>query len=53
MKAGEMVKAMVAPLLSGEPGGLLLEVTLGDGRKLVSPVPAPTTFTRTPEKELR
>ena len=48
-----MVKAMVAPLLSGEPGGLLLEMTFADGRKLVSPVPAPTTFTRTPEKELR
>ena len=44
---------MVAPLLSGEPGGLLLEMTLADGRKLVSPVPAPSTFTRTPEKELR
>jgi hypothetical protein len=53
VKAGETVKAMVAPLLSGEPGGLLLEVTLGDGRKLVSPVPAANTFTRTPEKELR
>ena len=53
VKAGEMVKAMVAPLLSGEPGGLLLEMTFADGRKLVSPVPAPSTFTRTPEKELR
>ena len=53
VKAGEMVKAMVAPLLSGEAGGLLLEMTFADGRKLVSPVPAPSTFTRTPEKELR
>jgi hypothetical protein len=53
VKAGETVKAMVAPLLSGEPGGLLLEVTFADGRKLVSPVPAPNTFTRTPERELR
>jgi hypothetical protein len=53
IKAGETVKAMVAPLLSGEPGGLLLEVTLADGRMLTSPVPAANTFKRTPEKELK
>ena len=53
IKQGEMVKAVVAPLLSGEPGGLLLDVTLADGRKLVSPVPAANTFKRTPEKELK
>lgn len=53
VKAGETVKAMVAPLLSGEPGGLLLEVTFADGRTLASPVPAANTFTRTPGKELR
>jgi hypothetical protein len=53
LKAGERVKAIVAPLLSGEPGGLLLEVTLADGRTLVSPVPAANTFKRTPEKELK
>ncbi len=53
IKAGETVKAMVAPLLSGEPGGLLLEVTLSDGRMLSSPVPAVNTFKRTPEKELK
>jgi hypothetical protein len=53
LKAGEMVKAIVAPLLSGEPGGLLLEVTLADGKTLVSPVPAATSFKRTPEKELK
>ena len=47
LKTGDMVKAMVAPLLSGEPGGLLLELSFTDGRKLVSPVPAPATFTRT------
>ena len=53
IKSGEKVKAIVAPLLSGEPGGLLLEVTLSDGKTLVSPVPAANTFKRTPEKELK
>jgi hypothetical protein len=53
VKAGEKVKAIVAPLLSGEPGGLLLEVTFSDGRTLESPVPAPNSFNRTPEKELK
>jgi hypothetical protein len=53
VKAGEKVKAIVAPLLSGEPGGLLLEVTFSDGRKLESPVPAANSFKRTPEKELK
>lgn len=53
IKAGETVKAIVAPLLSGEPGGLLLEVTLSDGRTLTPPVPAASTFKRTPEKELK
>ena len=51
IKAGDRVKAVVAPLLSGQPGGLLLDVTLPDGRKLDSPVPAGNTFKRTPEKE--
>lgn len=53
IKAGEQVTAIVAPLLSGEPGGLLLEVTLSDGRTLTSPVPGANTFKRTPEKELK
>jgi hypothetical protein len=53
IKAGETVKAVVAPLLSGEPGGLLLDVTLADGRLLQSPVPAANSFKRTPEKELK
>lgn len=53
IKAGEVVKAVVAPLLSGEPGGLLLEVTLPDGQTLTSPVPAANTFKRTPDKELK
>ena len=51
MKAGDKVKAVVAPLLNGESGGLLLEVTLPDGRKLDPGVPAANTYKRTPEAE--
>jgi len=51
IKAGDQVKAVVAPLLSGQPGGLLLDITLPDGRKLESPVPGANTFKRTPEAE--
>jgi hypothetical protein len=51
IKAGDRVRAVVSPLLSGQPGGLLLDVTLPDGRKLESPVPGVTTFKRTPETE--
>lgn len=47
VKAGDRVTAIVAPLLSGEPGGLLLELQMEDGRKLVPPVPAADTFKRT------
>lgn len=48
VKAGDEVTAIVAPLLSGEKGGLLLELVMDDGRTLVPPVPAADTFTRTP-----
>ena len=51
IKAGDQVKAVVAPLLSGQPGGLLLDVTLADGRKLESPVPGAATFKRSPDTE--
>ena len=50
IKAGDQVKATVAPLLSGQPGGLLLDVVLPDGRKLEPGVPGITTFKRTPEE---
>jgi len=53
VKPGDEIKAMVAPLLNGEPGGLLMELSFTDGRKLESPVPAPGTFKRTPEQELK
>jgi hypothetical protein len=51
IKAGDQIKAVVSQLLSGQPGGLLLDVTLPDGRKLESPVPGVTTFKRTTETE--
>ncbi len=51
IKAGDKVKATVAPLLSGQPGGLGLDLTLPDGRKLEPGVPLANTFKRTPEAE--
>ena len=46
--AGDEVTAIVAPLLNGDPGGLLLELKVPDGRTLVPPVPAIQTFKKTP-----
>src|SRR5438093_3931556 len=51
IKAGDSVTAVAAPLLNGEPGGLLLELTLANGEKKDLPVPAANTFKRTPEQE--
>lgn len=51
IKAGEKVKAVVAPLLNGDPVGLGLEVTLADGKRLELPVPNAGSFKRTPESE--
>lgn len=51
IKVGDKVKAVVAPLTNGEPGGLLLEITLPDGKTLEPGVPAANTFKRTPEQE--
>src|SRR5215510_7781931 len=51
IKAGDMVKAVIAPLNSGQPGGLLLEVTLPNGKTLEPGVPAANTFKRTPEQD--
>ena len=45
---GEEVTAVVAPLMNGQHGGLLLELKVPDGRTLVPPVPAINTFKRTP-----
>lgn len=51
IKAGDEVKAVMAPLLNGEPAGLLLEIVLADGRRMELPVPAIGSFKRTPETE--
>jgi hypothetical protein len=46
--AGDEVTAIVAPLLNGDAGGLLLELKVPDGRTLVPPVPGIQTFKQTP-----
>jgi len=51
IKAGDQVTAVAAPLLNGEPGGLLLEITLASGEKKELPVPAANTFKRNPEQD--
>jgi Family of unknown function (DUF6152) len=51
IKAGDKVVCTVSPLLNGEPAGLLLDVTLPDGRKLEPGVPAVNTFKRTPPED--
>jgi Family of unknown function (DUF6152) len=51
IKAGDKIAAIVAPLLSGDPVGLGLEVTLADGTKRDLPVPAAGSFKRTPEAQ--
>jgi hypothetical protein len=51
IKAGDKVTAVISPLLDGQPGGLLLEVTLPDGRVLDPGVPAAGTYKRTPEQK--
>jgi hypothetical protein len=51
IKAGDKVSAVVAPLLSGEPVGLGLEVTMADGTKRELPVPAAASFKRTPDTQ--
>src|ERR1051326_8234493 len=51
IKAGDQVSAVAAPLLNGEPGGLLLEIILANGEKKELPVPAANTFKRSAEQE--
>jgi len=51
IKGGDLVTVTVAPLLNGDPAGLLLDVTLPDGRKLEPGVPAVGTFKRTPPED--
>ena len=47
VNVGDKVTAIVAPLMNGQHGGLLLELKMEDGRTLVPPVPAINTFKRT------
>jgi len=47
VKAGDEVTVVVAPLRDGRPGGLVLEVTLPDGRKMLPGVPNAQNYKRT------
>lgn len=40
IKAGDQITVIIAPLKTGEPGGLLKQVTLADGRKFANGGPA-------------
>jgi len=51
IKAGDKVTAVVAPLLSGDPVGLGLEVTMADGTTKPLPVPNAGSFKRTTETQ--
>ena len=51
IKFGDTVKLVMAPATSGEPVGLLLEVTFANGETKPLGVPASDTFKRTPEQE--
>jgi len=53
IKFGDSIKVVMAPVISGEPVGLLLEVTLANGETKQLGVPASDTFKRTPEQEQR
>ena len=40
IKVGDKITTIIAPLRTGEPGGLLKQVTLADGRKFENGAPA-------------
>lgn len=40
IKVGDKITTVIAPLRTGEPGGLLKQVTLADGRKFDNGAPA-------------
>jgi hypothetical protein len=46
VRFGDQVTAMMAPLRDGQPGGLLLELTLPTGKHMLVPVPNPQNYTR-------
>ena len=47
VKAGDEVSVVVAPLRDGRPGGLVLEVTLPNGRVMLPGVPNAQNYRRT------
>ena len=47
VKAGDEVTVYVAPLRDGQPGGLVLEVVLPDGRHMLPGVPNAQNYKRT------
>jgi hypothetical protein len=47
VKRGDVVTAVVAPLRDGRAGGLLLELTLPNGRHMLPGVPNAQNYTRT------
>ena len=47
LKTGDKVTVVVAPLRDGRAGGLVLEVTLPDGRKMLPGVPNAQNYKRT------
>ena len=51
IKAGDHIQVVAAPLLSGEPVALGLEVVLADGKTMSLPVPAVGSFKRTETQE--
>jgi hypothetical protein len=51
IKPGDKVQVVMAPLLSGEPVGLGLEVVLADGKTMALPVPAIGSFKRSETQE--
>jgi hypothetical protein len=50
IKAGDQVTVVMAPLLSGDPVGLGLEVVLADGKTMSLPVPNIGSFKRTTQE---
>jgi hypothetical protein len=48
IKPGDHVTAIVAPLRDGQPGGLLLELTLPSGKHMLPGVPNADLYKRTP-----
>ena len=47
VKQGDVVTVIVAPLRDGRPGGLVLELTLPNGRKMLPGVPNAQNYRRT------